>query len=240
VDKYLSRPEENILDILRDTAIDTEQKLKHPRLVRKLRLKISGIDVEDIPFDGHRQRIINKDEGIIEIAATRPAAELPEYDGIKQFLQPSPWIDSDNPKIMETARRIAGSEKDTWNVAVKINRWLYQNLEKIYSPEIPVASSILESRRGDCNEHTVLFIALARALGIPATMSTGLVYANDGFFYHAWPKVHVGRWIPLDPTFGQSIADATHLEIASGDFSAQAKIAMTMGKINIKILNTEY
>ena len=89
---------------------------------------------------------------------------------------------------------------------------------------------------GDCNEHTVLFIAMARALGIPAMMSTGLVYTNDGFYYHAWPKVYMGRWVHLDPTFGQSIADATHIELASGDFSAQAKIAMTMGKIKIEFL----
>ncbi len=240
IDRYLARPEENMVDILRDAAIDPGRKLENPLLVKTLKLKISGIDLEEIPFDSDRQRIIDNKEGIIEITASNPVAGTEGGDEAEKYLDPSPWIDSENPAIMKKASEIAGSEKDRWTVAVKIGEWIHQNLEKAYSPEIPVASSILKNRMGDCNEHTVLFIAMARALGIPAMMSTGLVYTNDGFYYHAWPKVYMGRWVHLDPTFGQSIADATHIELASGDFSAQAKIAMTMGKIKIEILDAAY
>jgi len=240
IERYLSLPEENTVDILRDAAIDPGKKLERPRLVKTLRLKISGIDIEEIPVDGHRQRVIDKKRGIIEITVAHPI-EGNEKDGnMDEYLTPSQWIDSANPEILRKARQIAGQEEDRWTVAVKTGQWVYRNLKKTYSPEIPVASSILENRQGDCNEHSVLFIALARALGIPSNMSAGLVYANDRFLYHAWPKVHVGQWVHLDPTFGQSIADATHLELAAGDFSEQAKIAMTMGKIKIEILDAEH
>jgi len=99
-----------------------------------------------------------------------------------------------------------------------------------------VATSVLKSRKGDCNEHTVLFVALARACGIPAEMCAGLVYMNDGFYYHAWPKVFIGKWVHLDPALGQDIADATHFELVSGGLSSQAKIVLAIGNINIEIL----
>ena len=36
-------------------------------------------------------------------------------------------------------------------------------------------------------------------------------------YWHAWAEVRVGRvWIPLDPTFGQPVADATHVALGGG------------------------
>jgi transglutaminase-like putative cysteine protease len=70
-------------------------------------------------------------------------------------------------------------------------------------------------------------------------MCAGFVYLEDGFYYHAWPKVFVGKWVHCDPTFGQAVADATHFELVSGDFSAQAKLAVTLGRIGIEILDAQ-
>ena len=71
----------------------------------------------------------------------------------------------------------------------------------------------LESLSGDCTEHTVLFIALARAAGIPARICSGVTFAKDAFYYHFWPEVYVGTWVQMDPTLGQNIADATHIQL---------------------------
>jgi transglutaminase-like putative cysteine protease len=73
---------------------------------------------------------------------------------------------------------------------------------------VPVAAEVLRRMSGDCNEHTALYVALARAAGIPSRVALGLVY-EDGFFcYHAWPEIYAGRWIAVDPTLGQFPADA--------------------------------
>ena len=71
----------------------------------------------------------------------------------------------------------------------------------------------LESLSGDCTEHTVLFIALARAAGIPARICSGIAFARDAFYYHFWAEVYVGRWVQMDPTWGQTIADANHIQL---------------------------
>ncbi len=63
---------------------------------------------------------------------------------------------------------------------------------------------------------------LARAAGIPARPVHGLVFAAYGdavpaLYWHAWAEVRVaGSWIPLDPTFGQPVADATHIALGGG------------------------
>ncbi len=73
---------------------------------------------------------------------------------------------------------------------------------------LPSAAEVLRTRVGDCNEHTALFVALARAAGLPARIAVGLVYLRGGFYYHAWPEVYVeergrGLWLPVDPTLNQ-------------------------------------
>ncbi|MDD5475832.1 MAG: transglutaminase-like domain-containing protein, partial [Syntrophales bacterium] len=131
-------------------------------------------------------------------------------------------------------------EKHAWAAARLIGKWVHENLRKIPSFDVPIATEVLKHRRGDCNEHTSLFVALARAAGIPADMSAGLVYMDGAFYYHAWPRVFVGTWVHMDPTFGQAVADATHFELVSGDFSAQAGIVMAMGRTGIEIIDFEF
>ena len=65
-------------------------------------------------------------------------------------------------------------------------------------------------------------MALARAVGIPARQVHGLVFARYGhggpaLYWHAWAEVQVGGdWIAIDPTFGQDVADATHIALGRG------------------------
>lgn len=240
IEKHLAGTQ-GAVDLLKDVSVATTRKLRHPRKTNFMRIRVTGIDLKHFTFDGERQKLIDPDSGILEISSVLPPAhgvmELSaDRESLTEFLRPSPCVDSDDAAIRAKAAEIAGDEKNRWIAAKKIGEWVYNNIKKSFTPEIPVATSILKSRRGDCNEHTVLFVALARARGIPAEMCAGLVYLNGGFYYHAWPKVFVGKWVHLDPALGQDIADATHFELVSGDLSSQAKIILAIGNINIEIL----
>ncbi|MGA1840088.1 MAG: transglutaminase-like domain-containing protein [bacterium] len=244
IEQYMNDFSGKRVDILNDVAVITERKLEVPRKTGFLKIRISGIDLADFSFDGERQRVIDPEKGIIEIksvfADEQGALSLP-YEGndLSRFLKPSIWIQSRDPKIVSKTLDIIGDENNSWLAAKKIGKWVHENVNSAFSIGIPIATSVLLNREGDCNEHTVLFVALARSCGIPADICAGFVYINDGFYYHAWPKVYVGKWIHLDPTFGQSIADATHFELVSGDLSAQAKLALTIGKIDMEIIHSE-
>jgi len=99
---------------------------------------------------------------------------------------------------------------------------------------------VLESMRGDCNEHTYLFTGLTRAAGIPARIQVGIVYMEDAFYYHAWPAVYLNRWVEVDPTIGQLSLDATHIAFLEGELAEQMKLLTILGQIKAVIQEVEY
>ncbi len=86
-------------------------------------------------------------------------------------------------------------------------------MDKVLAVSVPSARDILKVMSGDCNEHTYLFTALARSVGLPAKVTVGIVYNEGIFYYHAWPSVYVGRWVEMEPIFGQHAVDATHIKL---------------------------
>ncbi len=230
------------VDILGQASVPVSVRIPSPRSVRSLTLRITGYDPALIPETHTRQRFLDKETGILRVEVEDEAAlSGPFLEADPQppahFLAPSLWIDSDDPAIQKQARVIVGSESDPLRAARLIGDWVYRTLKKTPTPDIPVATKVLTEQRGDCNEHTSLFIALARAAGIPADMSAGLVYLDGAFYYHVWPRVFTGTWIHMDPTFGQNIADAARLELVTGGFASQAQIALAMGRIGIEIID---
>jgi|TARA_Y100000031_G_scaffold5937_1_gene7256 transglutaminase/protease-like cytokinesis protein 3 len=100
------------------------------------------------------------------------------------------------------------------------------------------AVDALRERRGECQSHTYLFTALARAAGIPTKVVNGLVYSEDygGFLYHAWPEVFVGQWRALDPTLGQDSVDATHIKLTENEREDPLKLMEFVGRVGIEIV----
>ncbi len=154
----------------------------------------------------------------------------------KEHLKATPEIQSDNKMIEREARKIIGKEKDAWKAAMKINRWVYDNVEKELVDSF-TAIDVLLSKKGECQSHTNLFAAFARSVGIPTRVASGIVYseANQGFFYHAWPEVYVGRWVAMDPTLGQDVADVTHIKLSEGGVESQLKLIKFIGKISVSV-----
>ena len=64
-------------------------------------------------------------------------------------------------------------------------------LEKKPTVSLPSALEVLRTRVGDCNEHTALYVAMARAQGIPSRIAVGLVHLRGAFYYHAWAEVYL-------------------------------------------------
>ena len=139
---------------------------------------------------------------------------LPVQNGEGEFLTASAYIQADHPDIQSKAEEILEDEINSWRAAEKLCRWVYASIDdKKMSGGFASSLTALQSLSGDCTEHTVLFIALARAAGIPARICSGIVFAKDAFYYHFWPEVYVGKWVQMDPTLDQTIADASHIQL---------------------------
>src|SRR2546426_408623 len=101
---------------------------------------------------------------------------------------------------------------------------------------IPSAVQVLKARVGDCNEHAVLFVALARAAGVPARTVAGLVPVDGRFYYHAWAEVYLGDWVAVDPMLDEFPAGAAHLRFSIGGLPPQAGVLPLIGRIKLEVL----
>jgi hypothetical protein len=189
-------------------------------------------------LDGGRQKLDGTRVIVSRERAPYAGSESLSDDERTRALASDAFIRAEAPEIREHAARIALGETDI-EKAEAINRWVYENLTKSPTLSLPSATEILEQRVGDCNEHTVLFTALARAASIPTRVAVGLTYSSGQFYYHAWPEVFVGRWLALDPTLGQFPADPLHLRLLTGGVESQYEVLTLLGRgATIEVVRT--
>lgn len=157
--------------------------------------------------------------------------------GDQKSLQASRYIQADHPLIKETAAEIIGSVKDQGVQVRLLAEFVYKTLEKRPVLGLPDALTSLLAKKGDCNEHSALFAALARAAEIPTEIATGVTMYRNKFYYHAWNEVCLnGSWYSLDTTTNQIPADLMHIRFGRGDMDQQLKIGSLLGKLRIEIL----
>jgi hypothetical protein len=229
-------------DMLAALAVPVAGVIRDPAAVTRLRLRLSGADLSGFAIESDRQRLLERSAWSTDLLIAPAAADAPAdpCGAEAAFRQPSPFIQSDDPDITRLAHRITGAVGDDIEKARRINQWVFKNIRKNPAVSLPSAREVLSVGEGDCNEHTYLFVALARAAGLPAKVRVGLVYLNGAFYYHAWPAVCVGRWRDLDPTFGQDEADATHVALLEGELADQVKLAGLIGRLRAEILEERY
>jgi transglutaminase-like putative cysteine protease len=223
------------VDIIALTRIPSNA-IKDSSQVKYLRARLKGVSLNGFQLNGDRQ-ILKGDTIEIRLQDHSSAYQLP-YEGkqLKEYLQPNALIQSDDRRIIDQSIKILSGELDARTAAKKLNDWVYTALVKKPVVSIPSALEVLNQREGDCNEHTALYTALARAAGIPTRMIAGIVFMEDGFYYHAWPEVWINEWVAVDPTFNQFPADATHIRFVSGNLDRQSEILKLVGKLKVEVL----
>jgi transglutaminase-like putative cysteine protease len=160
-----------------------------------------------------------------------------------QYLGPSATIDSDHPEIKKVAKKLAANEDDLLLVLAKTASWVRNHVEYNLSTLTAEASQksswVLENKQGVCDEMTSLFIALLRAMGVPARFIKGVSYTDNELFNsnwepHGWAEVLIpgAGWVPFDVTFGQfGFVDAGHIVFqVSNDPKAQSSTAVWNGE----------
>jgi hypothetical protein len=223
------------VDII-DLTMIPSGPIKESSQVKFLRVRLKGVDLRGFQLDGDGQRATGD---VVEITRyeTISGYRLPySQKELGSYLQANALIQSDDRMIIDQAAKVLSGEKGAGEAAKKLNEWVYEALVKKPVVSIPSALEVLKTREGDCNEHTALYVALARAAGIPTRMAAGIVYMKNGFYYHAWPEVWIGKWFAVDPTFNQFPADATHIRFVEGNLERQSNIVKLVGRLKVEVL----
>jgi len=145
-------------------------------------------------------------------------------EDLRNYLEPTFYIDSDSPVVIEFARAHAKGETEK-DKAIRLFRAVRDEI--IYDPynirlfpEEYKASVIIGKRRGYCVAKAIALAAVARASGIPSRVGLADVknhlsterlrklMKTDVFIFHGYAEIFLnGRWLKVTPTFNMSLCD---------------------------------
>jgi len=142
---------------------------------------------------------------------------------LQKYLQPQRFWETTDTKIINLAKQYK-TPRDIYNFVV--NTFTYR----------PITSDTPSTRKGAlgalanpkdsvCTEFTDLFIAIARAAGIPAREIVGYGFTTDNKLknllinadvLHTWPEYYdtaKSKWIPVDPTWANTTGGINYFDI---------------------------
>lgn len=247
------------IDLLNAAAVvpTMRQRIDDPRDVRRIRFTVEGADVSDPDLQGVGQTVNGSEIEVRDPQTLKPGPRDPDA---ARYLAAEPFIESDAPEIRAEAEAAVVGVQGNRQRAERLTRYVNGLLDKKPTISLPSAREVLRTKVGDCNEHTVLYVAMARAIGIPSRIAVGLTYVHGvqgAFYYHAWPEVYLeekegenlggkdgphtrrGLWLPVDPTLNEFPANGTHVRLARGGLDKQAAILPMIGRLKITVVDLE-
>ena len=231
-------------DVIVSNAAKLSAPIPEPRTRESLKLRLHGPMEEAHLFNDDRQSVAREDGAIafeahrVSLEGFQPVSIPVTEPSVQEWLKPSTFVQSDDPKLLAKAKEIIGDETDSFKIAQHLCEWVHGYVKTSYSARLSNALEVLENPKGDCTEYSILFIGLARAAGLPAREVAGLLYTDmpsPGFYFHQWAKVWIGKWIDVDPTFNQPLVDVTHIKLAEGDLFQQAMLIPIIGQITAEV-----
>lgn len=185
---------------------------------------------------------------VIAIPVSKEDSATPVGD---EFLADSQFLQRDDAKVQEHARKAAGDARDAGEIARRMEKYVQQNLtKKNFSTAMASAGEVAKTLEGDCTEHAVLLAAMLRAKGIPSRVAVGLVYVDSlsAFGGHMWTEAYLGgKWIPLDATLGLGGTGAAHIKLSDTSLSDDGPAAMSsfaplmlvIGQLKLEVISAE-
>ncbi len=141
----------------------------------------------------------------------QPQAKLLTTRPGKDYLADSPFWQVSSEEIKKLAGELK-TPRAIYDYVVKTLTYDYQRLDK-ENARLGALETLKHPSSAVCTEFTDLFIALARAAGIPAREVEGFAYTQNGTLrplslvrdvLHAWPEYWddvTSHWVAVDPTW---------------------------------------
>ncbi len=121
----------------------------------------------------------------------------------KKFLQNSPGVETSSREVQDLVKKLASTKEHPWDQAKRFAEWSQEHIRAKLGSYTSVVAAIRDGV-GDCEERSAVFVALCRAVGIPAR----IVWIPN----HNWSEFFLsdeqgtGHWIPVHtacyPWFG--------------------------------------
>ena len=152
-------------------------------------------------------------------ASPEPTRSHLDSAALRPYLSPSLYVHPNDSRVRAIVAQLEQhGDWDAWSVAMRIRRWVYDNMvPRDTNVRFKSSSEVMEDMEGTCSEYVVLYMALCRAAGIPVRASAGWVVGDGGkLVLHVWCQVYAGSWIDVDPTQDSEAIGAGYIKTGSG------------------------
>lgn len=128
---------------------------------------------------------------------------------IKKYLTATPLIPTDG-EILELAEQITAKHKSILEKSRAVYDWMVVNTKRdpnVRGCGLGIVEQTLVKRSGKCADLSTVYVALARAAGVPAREVFGLRLSNNAKQditggYHCWAEFYLPGtgWVQVDPS----------------------------------------
>jgi len=144
---------------------------------------------------------------------------------VREYLEPTSIIDSDNPVVKDYAKRISDGASNPVELAVKLYLAVrdgirYDPYAPFFLPEHYRASYVIGRGRSFCIPKASLLCALGRVCGIPSRVGFATVrnhlatkqliefLGSDLFVYHGFVEFYLeDKWVKCTPAFNRELCE---------------------------------
>lgn len=169
-----------------------------------------------------KERIDIKVQGTVKIYSDAQTFLEPSQEYLVANLAPDEFWEVSNPKIKDVSANIK-SPRDVYDYVVETLDYDYERVRPNVS-RMGALSALNYPEQAICMEFTDLFVAVARAAGIPAREINGYAYTENpdiqplslvADVLHAWPEywdAKLKAWVPVDPTWADTTGGIDYFE----------------------------
>jgi hypothetical protein len=237
--KELAQQAEYSSDLFEGGMAKIDTKIGDPMRVTKLSLQVGGKSRRRLTSFGGVQMVTRADGKTFVTVSTkgsRPRVTAAERRKALEVNAAIPWR---HATVRALARRAVGGETRPAEQVRRLVTFVSDYVQDAYGKNATSCLRVIETKQGDCTEHSTLFTALCRAQGIPCRFVYGVAYMGDeeqAFGGHAWNEVELkGEWVAVDSTWNQARVDATHVRFGT----SETEVGRLLGRIKFRLLAVE-
>lgn len=192
------------------------QKLNYTKITpqpKKIAIDKDGNWIATIPLKPH-EKIDLQAKGAVQIFPTPQEFPKTNYENVTNNLASTQLWQTDSAKIKTLAKNLK-TPKAIYDYVITHLSYDYSKVTQDVE-RLGALKALENPKSAICTEFTDLFIALARAAGIPAREVEGFAYTDNpkiqplslvADVLHAWPQYWDDAkqsWIAIDPTWGET------------------------------------
>ena len=214
-DKEKAMTLDYVANLFLENIIKTENEI--PDLysgdIRKVVFEING-NYTGIFKESAGQKIINLPNGkkqliLYDMGDNTSNLDIANIDDYKLYSKETnkyPYSDPIIRTLIESIPKSNDSIEEIFNIIEFVSEYV----EDDYQSNAVSVFDIVQSKKGDCDEHSLLFATLARGMGYSVKEVYGWAYSEEdnGYVGHAWNEIAItiGKkifWLPVDSTYNE-------------------------------------